>query len=51
MSQPTLDARAVVRAIDALTTQVKRLADAVARAADARQSDFVLTPDAADDGR
>ncbi|MEU6496423.1 hypothetical protein ABZ890_39605 [Streptomyces sp. NPDC046984] len=36
------DARAVVRALVDLTTQVRRLADA-------RQSDFVLTPDAADD--
>ncbi|MFF7901207.1 hypothetical protein ACFZCV_20780 [Streptomyces sp. NPDC007920] len=43
------DARAVVRAVDALTTQVKRIADAVSRSADARQGDFVLTPDAADD--
>jgi hypothetical protein len=38
------DARAVVRAADALTTQVRRIADA-------RQSDFALTPDAADDAR
>ncbi|MFG3048113.1 hypothetical protein ACGFZR_24675 [Streptomyces sp. NPDC048241] len=30
MTQPTYDARAVVRAIDALTTQVKRVADATA---------------------
>ncbi|MGJ5895132.1 hypothetical protein ACSCBZ_24730 [Streptomyces niveiscabiei] len=29
MSQPTTDARAVVRAIDALTTQVRRVADAL----------------------
>jgi hypothetical protein len=47
------DAKAVVRAIDALTT---RLADAltdlatqVKRAADYQQSDFALTPDAVDD--
>ncbi|MGI3198481.1 hypothetical protein ACRJ4B_16000 [Streptomyces sp. GTA36] len=49
MSQLSPDARAVVRAVDTLTTQVRRLADATARAADARRSDFVLTPDAADD--
>ncbi|NEE12012.1 hypothetical protein G3M58_36840 [Streptomyces sp. SID7499] len=36
------DLRAVVRALADLTTQVKRIADA-------RQSDFALTPDAADD--
>ncbi|MFJ2717443.1 hypothetical protein [Streptomyces sp. NPDC087437] len=41
--------RTVVRAIDALTTQVKRIADTVSRAADARQDDFALTPDAAND--
>lgn len=42
MSQLSSDARAVVRVLDALTTQVKRLADS-------RQSDFALTPDALDD--
>jgi hypothetical protein len=42
VSQTSHDARAVVRAIDALTTQVQRLADY-------RQTDFALTPDAADD--
>lgn len=33
MSQPTADARAVVRALDALTTQVKRIADHTANPA------------------
>jgi hypothetical protein len=42
VSQPSPDAKAVVRALADLTTQVRRLADA-------RQSDFALTPDAADD--
>jgi hypothetical protein len=42
VSQPSPDARAVVRALDALTTQVRRLADS-------RQSDFVLSTDATDD--
>ncbi|MFF9124379.1 hypothetical protein ACF09J_13895 [Streptomyces sp. NPDC014889] len=42
MSQLSPDARAVARAIDALSAQVKRLADT-------RQSDFALTPDATDD--
>ncbi|MFH9403296.1 hypothetical protein ACH4JS_26625 [Streptomyces sp. NPDC017638] len=37
MSQPSHDARAVVRALDALTTQIRRLADT-------RQSGFVMTP-------
>ncbi|MFF7313365.1 hypothetical protein [Streptomyces sp. NPDC008137] len=41
MSQPSPDARAVVRALADLTTQVRRLADY-------RQSDFALTPDADD---
>ncbi|MEU2062881.1 hypothetical protein [Streptomyces sp. NPDC013455] len=42
MSQPSPDARDVVRALDALTTQVRRLADT-------RQSGIALTPDTADD--
>ncbi|MEV8048401.1 hypothetical protein AB0P02_31825 [Streptomyces griseoluteus] len=58
MTQPTPDARAVVRAIDALTTQVKRVADAqaaaakraVVGAATADQTDFALAPPPDADG-
>ncbi|WP_326730257.1 hypothetical protein [Streptomyces phaeochromogenes] len=39
---PSADAKAVVRALEGLTTQVRRLADT-------RQSDFVLSADATDD--
>ncbi|MGA5506848.1 DUF6085 family protein [Streptomyces umbrinus] len=39
---PSADAKAVVRALEGLTTQVRRLADT-------RQSDFVLSADALDD--
>ncbi|MER8219720.1 hypothetical protein ABTZ58_03800 [Streptomyces sp. NPDC094143] len=53
MSQTSHDARAIARAIDALTTRLTDaltgLATQVKRAADARQSDFALTPDAVDD--
>jgi hypothetical protein len=42
VSRLSPDARAVVRALTGLTKQVRRLADA-------RQEDFVLTPDVADD--
>jgi hypothetical protein len=53
VSRTSHDARAVVRALDALTTglvdALTDLATQVKRAADYQQSDFTLTPDAADD--
>ncbi|MCQ9178944.1 hypothetical protein KMT30_07840, partial [Streptomyces sp. IBSBF 2953] len=47
MSQPSPDAQAVVRALDALTTQVRRVADALTTPA-VRVGDGVSTT--ADDG-
>lgn len=53
MSQTSHDAKAVVRALDALTTglvdALTNLTTQVKRAADYQQADFTLTPDAVDD--
>jgi hypothetical protein len=46
MSQPTVDARAVVRALDALTTHVKRIAEALADGS--RQDSYALAPPVVD---
>lgn len=43
MTQPSPDARAVARAIDALTTQVRRLADALTTTPDAPSDDATTT--------
>ncbi|MGD1219982.1 hypothetical protein AB9Q10_16315 [Streptomyces krungchingensis] len=58
MTQPTPDARAVVRAFEGMTTQVRRIADAltttvaqaVVDASSAQQADYALAPTPTDDG-